>query len=139
MTWDWAEPDHRLQHEVILWAQLHDRSLEPRGSPDPTELSETAGDGGWSTPSLHWWVTPPNTLVRVWDALTSLWRGAPHVVWGTIFCKWRTLGEDLFICIWLTLQWEKANGHACESWGPLETSPGHSRLAPWNQRASWLK
>ena len=75
VTWDWAEPDCQLLCEVILWACLHDQSLEPHGPPNPAELPETAGDGGWSTPSLHWWVTPPNTLVRVQEALTSLQRG----------------------------------------------------------------
>ena len=67
--------------EVILWARLRDRALEPHGLQDPTEPSEMAGDGGRSIPSLPWWVTPPNTLVRVPDALTSLWRGEilPHL------------------------------------------------------------
>ena len=72
VTWDWAEPDHQLWHEVILQAQLQDQSPEPRGPPDPAELSETTGDGGWSSPSPCQWVTPPNTLVRVQDALSSL-------------------------------------------------------------------
>ena len=89
VTWKWAEPDHRLQNEVKLWAWLHDRSLEPHGLPDSTELSETAGDGGWSTPSLCWQVAPPNTLDRVRDALTSLQRGKACLVWGAIFCRWR--------------------------------------------------
>ena len=43
--------------------------------PDPAEPSEMAGDGARSTPSLSWQCTPPNTLVRVGDALTSLWKG----------------------------------------------------------------
>ena len=72
MTWDWAEPDRWLQHEETLLAWLHDQSLEPHGPPGHAELSETVGDGGQSTPSLCWWVTPPNTLARVQDALTSL-------------------------------------------------------------------
>ena len=93
VTWDWAEPDHRLRCEVILRAWLRDCALEPHSPSDPTELSETAGDGGQSTPSLPWWVTPPNTLVRVRDALTSLRRGKPHLVQSAIFCKWRTPGS----------------------------------------------
>ena len=72
VTRELAEPDRRLQGEAILWAWLHDRSLEPCGLPNPAELSETAGDGGWSTPSLGWQVVLPNTLDRVQDALTSL-------------------------------------------------------------------
>ena len=60
-----TEPDLQLWDEVILWAWLHDLSLEPHGLPDPAELSEAAGDGGQSMPSLGWWVTPPNTLDRV--------------------------------------------------------------------------
>ena len=75
MTWEWAEPDHRLWSEAILWAQLHDQSLEPRSPPSPAELLETAGDGGWSASSLGWQVTPSNTLYRVKEALTSLQRG----------------------------------------------------------------
>ena len=72
VIWEWAEPDCRLWDEVILWARLHDRSLKPRSLPDPMELSKTAGDGGWFTPSLGWLVAPSNTLDRVQDALTSL-------------------------------------------------------------------
>ena len=65
VTWEQAEPDHRLWNEAILQARLHDWSLGPRSPPNPAELSDTAGDGGWSTPSLHWLVTSPNTLDRV--------------------------------------------------------------------------
>ena len=75
VTWEWAEPDHRLWNEVILQAWLHDRSLEPHGPPNPMELLETARDRGQSTPSLGWWVTLSNTLDRVQDVLTSLQSG----------------------------------------------------------------
>ena len=93
VAWDWAEPDRRLWREVILQAWLHDQALEPRGPPNPAELLETAGDGGWSTPSLCWWATLPNTLVRVQDALTFYGGGEPHLFGGTIFCKQRTPGN----------------------------------------------
>ena len=72
---DWVEPDHRLWCEVILWKWLHDRALEPHDPPNPADPSETAGDGTRSTPLLSWQCTPPNTLVRVCDALTSLQKG----------------------------------------------------------------
>ena len=101
VTWDWAEPDCWLWSEVILWAQLSDRLLEPHGPPDPTEPLEMVGEGGWSTPSLPWWVTPPNTLVRVRDALT-LWRGRLCLVQSAIFCKQKTpaVGDgEWYLCL----------------------------------------
>ena len=72
---DWAEPDCRLWCEVILRVQLRNQTLEPRDPPDPAEPSEAVEDGVRSTPSLSWRCIPPNTLVKVWDALTSLWKG----------------------------------------------------------------
>ena len=60
---------------MILCAWLQDQCLEPSDPPDAAEWSDGAGDVGQPPPLLGWWVTLPNTLDRVWDALISLWRG----------------------------------------------------------------
>ena len=93
------------------------------GASQPTR-SCRAGDGGWSTPSLRWQVTPPYTLVRVQNALTSLQRGKHHLVWGAIFCKWRTVGNDeWYLCLKRDIHmdlWEQVEYLQCETQAVIE-------------------